>query len=81
MGEEFDKLFGTPSITPIVSILNEMNAPELEALAVKLHEQIDRTSTDCETPRVELEDVKGWVELRKKESESCFDLSLFLNLI
>jgi hypothetical protein len=64
-----------------MSILNEMNAPELEALAVKLHGQIERSSNHRETPRVELEDVKGWMELRKKESESCFDVSLFLNLI
>lgn len=64
-----------------MSILDEMNARELEALAVKLHGQIEHSSNHSEIPRVELEDVKGWMELRKKESESCFDLSLFLNLV
>jgi hypothetical protein len=31
-------------------------------------------------PKVELEDVKGWLALRKKEAESCSELSFFLNL-
>ncbi len=61
-------------------ILDEMNSPELEALAAKLHAQIDRSSSHSEMPKVELEDVKGWVALHK-EAESYFELSFFLNLV
>ena len=62
-------------------ILDEMNSPELEALATKLHGQIDRSSNHSEMPKVELEDVKDWIALHKKEVESYFELSFFLNLV
>jgi hypothetical protein len=65
----------------IMSIFDEMSSPELEALAIKLHSQIDRSSNRSEMPKVELEDVKDWIALHRKESESCFDLSSFLNLV
>jgi hypothetical protein len=58
-----------------------MNSPELEALAAKLHAQIDRSADHSEMPKVELEDVKGWIALHRKESESYFELSFFLDLI
>jgi len=64
-----------------MSILDEMSSRELEALAVKLHTQIERSSDHCEMPKVELEDVKDWIALHRKESESCFELSFFLNLV
>lgn len=64
-----------------MSILDEMSSPELEALAIKLHSQIDRSSDRSEMPKVELEDVKDWIALHRKESESCFDLSFFINLV
>jgi hypothetical protein len=61
-----------------MSILDEMNARELEALAIKLHAQIERDSGHSEMPRVELEDVRKWIAAHRKESES-FELSFFLN--
>ena len=64
-----------------MSILDEMNSPELEGLAAQLHTQIDRSSSDSEMPKVELKDVKAWLALRKKEAESCSELSFFLNLV
>ncbi len=51
-----------------MSILDEMNSPELEALAAKLYAQIDRSPNRSEMPQVELEDVKGWIALHRKES-------------
>jgi hypothetical protein len=75
------KLFGARLISRIMSILDEMSSPELEALAVKLHRQIERSSHHSEMPKVELEDVKDWIALHRKESESCFELSFFLNLV
>ena len=64
-----------------MSILDEMNSRELEALAAKLHTQIDRSPSRSEMPRVELEDVKGWIALHMKEAESYSELSFFLNLV
>jgi len=64
-----------------MSILDEMNSPELEALAAKLYAQIDRSPNRSEMPEVELEDVKGWIALQKKEAESYSELSFFLNLV
>ncbi len=64
-----------------MSILDEMNSPELEGLAAKLHAQIDRSSNRSDMPKVELEDVKGWIALHKKEVESYSELSFFLNLV
>jgi hypothetical protein len=63
-----------------MSILDEMNPPELEALAAKLHAQMNRSPNRSEMPKVELEDVKGWIALQKKEAESYFELPFFLNL-
>ena len=65
----------------MMSILDEMSARELEALAITLHTQIERSSHRSEMPKVELEDVKDWIALHRKESESCFELSFFLNLV
>ncbi len=64
-----------------MSILDEMNSPELEGLAAKLHAQIDRSPNRSEMSQVELEDVKGWIALHRKEAESYFELPFFLNLI
>jgi hypothetical protein len=64
-----------------VTIFDEMNPPALEALAAKLHAQIERSPNHSEMPKVELEDVKGWIALHKKEAESYFELSFFLNLV
>jgi hypothetical protein len=64
-----------------MSILNEMNSRELEALAIKLHTQIERSPGSSGMPKVELEDVKDWIALHREESKSCFDLSFFLNLV
>ena len=78
--QELDETFRCSTHLTIVPILDEMNSPELEALAAKLHAQIDRSSSHSEMPKVELEDVKGWVALHK-EAESYFELSFFLNLV
>jgi hypothetical protein len=64
-----------------MTVLDQMNGPELELLAAQLHMQIDARSNDPEMPKVELEDVKGWLALRRKEAESCSELSFFLNLV
>jgi hypothetical protein len=58
-----------------------MNSIELEAFAAKLHAQMDRSPDRSELPRVELEDVKGWIASQKKEAEFCSEFSLFLNLL
>jgi len=58
-----------------------MNAIEREGLAAKLHAQMDRSASPSETPTVELEDVKDWIELQKQECEPCSEPSVFLNLI
>ena len=65
----------------MMSILDEMSARELEALAITLHTQMERSSPRSETPKIELEDVKDWIALHRNESESCFELSFFLNLV
>ena len=64
-----------------MNVLDQMNGPELEVLAAQLHTQIGARSNDSEMPKVELEDVKGWLALRRKEAESCAELSFFLNLV
>ena len=64
-----------------MSILDEMNSRELEALAVKLQAQINRVCESSELPKVELEDVKGWIALHRKESAHCFELSSVLSLL
>jgi hypothetical protein len=64
-----------------MTVLDQMNGPELEVLAAQLHTQIDARSNDSEMPKVELEDVKQWLALRRKEAESCAELSFFLNLV
>jgi hypothetical protein len=74
------KLFDAPLISRMMSILDEMSARELEALAISLHTQMERSSRS-ETPKIELEDVKDWIALHRNESESCFELSFFLNLV
>lgn len=43
-----------------MTIFDQMNSPELDDLAAKLHTQIDRNPHDAEMSKVELEDVKGW---------------------
>jgi len=58
-----------------------MNSNELEALAAKLHAQIDRSAGNSETLKVELEDVKDWIALQAQECEPCSEPSFFLNLI
>ena len=58
-----------------------MDSPELEALAVKLHGQIDRHSDNSETPKVELEDVRAWIALQTSEAECCSEPAFFLNLV
>jgi hypothetical protein len=75
------KLFGAPGISRNMGILEDMNSSELEALAAKLHTQIDRSPNHSEVPKVELEDVKGWIALHKKEAESYSELSFFLDLV
>ena len=62
-------------------MLDQMTSAELKAFAAKLHTQIDRMSNHSEMPKVELEEVKGWIALRKNEAESCPELSFFLNLL
>ena len=64
-----------------MSTLNEMNSRELEALAVKLQRQINRVCEHSELPKVELEDVKQWIALHRKESSRCFELSSVLSLL
>ena len=64
-----------------MSTLNEMNSRELEALALKLHRQINRVCEHSELPKVELEDVKQWIALHRKESSRCFELSSVLSLL
>jgi hypothetical protein len=76
-----DKTFLRSAHPTYMSILDQMNSSELEALAANLHTQIDRGSNHSEMPKVELEDVKGWLALRKKAVESCSELSFFLNLV
>jgi hypothetical protein len=75
-----DNFFFAPCISPIVTILDQMNANELEALAVKLYTQMGRSSHRSEEQRVELEDVKGWIASHKKETESSSEFSFFLNM-
>jgi len=64
-----------------MSIFDETNSRELEALAVKLHMQINRICEPCDLPKVELEDVKRWIALHRKESSCCFELSSVLSLL
>ena len=64
-----------------MTILDQMNSTELEAFAAKLHAQINRSSDRSGMPKVELEDVKGWIGLHKKEAASYSELSFFLNLV
>jgi hypothetical protein len=64
-----------------MAVLDRMNPTELEALATKLHAQMDRSPNRSELPKVELEDVKGWIASHKQEAESCSELSFFLNLL
>ena len=75
------ELLCAPHILHSMSICDEMNSRELEDLAIKLHAQIERSSRHSEMPRVAVEDVKRWIALHKKESESCLELSFFLNLV
>ena len=58
-----------------------MNAPDLEALAVTLYTEIHRASGPSEAAQIELQDVKGWLALRKREAESCSEPPFFLNLV
>jgi hypothetical protein len=78
---ELDKTFCCSAHLTFVTILDQMSSTELEAFAAKLHAQIDRSPQLFRMPRVELEDVKGWLALQKKEAESCSELSFFLNLL
>jgi hypothetical protein len=64
-----------------MSIFDEMNSRDLEALAVKLHTQINRIGEHSELPKLELEDVKRWIALHRKESKYCFELSSVLSLL
>ena len=64
-----------------MSIFDEMNSRELEALAAKLHKQINRICEHSELPKVELEDVKRWIALHRNESSCCFELSSVLSLL
>ena len=64
-----------------MTMVDQMNSPELEALAAQLHAQIDRSPNHSEMSKVELEDVKGWIELQMKEVEPYSELSFFLNLV
>jgi hypothetical protein len=68
-------------ISFIVPILDQMTSSELDALAVKLHAQISRTSHRSKAPKIELEDVKAWIALHKKEGEFDPDPSFFLSLV
>jgi hypothetical protein len=58
-----------------------MNSTELEAFAAKLHAQMDRSPDRSQLPRVELEDVKGWIASQKQEAEFCSEFSFFVNLV
>ncbi len=78
---EFWKLFVAQCILLIVSVLDQMNSTELETFAAKLHAQMDRSPNGSEMPKVELEDVKGWIASHKKEAECYSELSFFLNLV
>jgi hypothetical protein len=64
-----------------MTIVDQMNSPELEALAAQLHAQIDRSPNDSEMSKVELEDVKGWIALQMNEAEPYSELSFFLKLV
>ena len=64
-----------------MAMLDQLNSAELETLAAKLHAQLAHTPHRSEGPKVELEDVKGWLASQKKESESPSELSFFLNLL
>ena len=75
------KLFLTRRISPIVTMLDQMNTNELEALAVKLYTQMDGSPIHSELPTVELEQVKSWIATHRKETESYSELSFFLNLL
>jgi hypothetical protein len=58
-----------------------MNSTELEAFAAKLRAQMDRSPDRSQLPRVELEDVKGWIASQKQEAEFCSEFSFFVNLV
>jgi hypothetical protein len=62
-----------------MTMLDQMNSADLEALAAKLCEQIRQSAAQSEIAEIELQDVKSWIALRKEEAESCFELPFFVN--
>lgn len=57
-----------------------MSPSELEALAVNLHAQIDRSSDDGKIAKIAIEDVKDWIASRK-EAEPWSEPPFFLSLL
>ena len=64
-----------------MTILDQMNPNELEALAVKLYTQMVGGYNRSDVQSVEVKDVKDWIASHKKETQSCSELSFFLNLL
>jgi hypothetical protein len=50
--------------------LEEMTISELEVVAAKLRDQIRRNPGHSKMEEVELEDVNGWIVLRRNESQN-----------
>jgi hypothetical protein len=76
-----DETSPCPAHLTCMAVFDQMNSTELEAFAAKLHAQMGRSSNPSEMPKVALEDVKGWIASRKREADSCSELSSFLNLL
>jgi len=53
-----------------IATLEQMTLAELEAIAAKLQAQIARNPKHSKMEKVELEDVNGWIALRKKEADT-----------
>jgi hypothetical protein len=49
--------------------LNKLSLVELEALAAKLRHAIARNPEDSRMEQLELEDVKGWIAIRRNRDE------------
>ena len=53
-----------------MTMFEEMSLSELEAFAAKLQAQVNRSGR-AEGDKIELQDVRNWIALRKREAESC----------
>jgi hypothetical protein len=81
LSRKLGNFFFAPRISLIVAILEQMSSKELEALAVRLYAQMNYASNRSEVQSVDLEDVKDWIASHKKETQSCSELSFFLNMV